>query len=505
MGACYKSLGCSITSEVIGVILVIGMSVFIGLHEADSIINSQLDSKLTLSQDSFLYPQWVNPTPPIYMQFWMFNVTNPDEVVMGKKATVKQIGPFKYRLHQPKTNIAFFPNNTVTYKYNHTLVFLRNESAYDTDLKITQLNIPMLTVQKLLKKYGVPKFLADLVVDVLHDSDVFVTHTVEEFLFGYRDPIFDEIHKILDKLGINFPAKFGLFSTYNNSADGVYLTNTGKGDIAKAFQIQKWNGNNVVSWWSTPEANMINGTDGNIMPPKVNNSAKLYAFVTDVCRSLYFTYSHDTTVRDIKTVRFLMPARVFANATENTDNAGFCVPKGNCLDSGVLDISACKQDAPVVLSSPHFYLCAKQYVDGVNGMHPNKKEHETYMDLEPLSGSVFSGAKRLQINVHLQNLGLISTLKNIKDVIFPVLWLNESVFLDEKTANMFKSDVIVLINLVHILPYVILGLGILLVILGLVFFALWYKSKKLSYKTLVDNAVDTNGDVDQPRDNDISS
>ena len=476
--ACCKSLGCSIASLVIGVILVIGSSIFIGLNLSETLIDSQLQEKLLISPDSFIFSEWKTPPPPIFMQYWMFNVTNSDNVTQGHKPTVEQVGPFTYRLYQPKTDIAFYPNNTVSYKFNHTLVFQPDMSyANPADVNITQLNVPLLTVQSLTKKYKIPTYLVKLLILALGDTAVFVNHTVEEWLFGYPDPVFKAVSVIMDILHKHFAPDFGLFVGYNNSNDGVYLVNTGKDDITKSNQICKWNGNDSLPWWTSAEANMVNGTDGTFMSPKVDTSKKLYAFVTDICRSVYFQFEKDSSVKGINTVRFTMPAVVFENATENPDNAGFCVPPKNCLDSGVLDISTCKQGAPVVLSSPHFYLASSRYIHGVNGMHPNKKEHETFVDIEPLSGSVLNAAKRLQINTHLQNLGIFSNLKHVNDVILPMLWLNESFTLDTATANMFKSQVFSLIKLVHVLPFVILGLGLALMLIGCVLLALWYKRR----------------------------
>ena len=58
---------------------------------------------------------------------------------------------------------------------------------------------------------------------------------------------------------------------------------------------------------------------------------------------MYATYVEDVTVKELPGYRFSPPSSVFANLTVNPDNAGFCVPKGNCLGSGVLNVSACKQ------------------------------------------------------------------------------------------------------------------------------------------------------------------
>jgi hypothetical protein len=40
--------------------------------------------------------------------------------------------------------------------------------------------------------------------------------------------------------------------------------------------------------------------------------------------------------------------------------------------------------APIVVSFPHFYQADDKYINAVDGLHPNKEEHETYLDLNPV-------------------------------------------------------------------------------------------------------------------------
>lgn len=42
--------------------------------------------------------------------------------------------------------------------------------------------------------------------------------------------------------------------------------------------------------------------------------------------------------------------------------------------------------APIVVSFPHFYQADEKYVKAIEGMNPNEEEHETYLDINPVSG-----------------------------------------------------------------------------------------------------------------------
>ena len=49
-----------------------------------------------------------------------------------------------------------------------------------------------------------------------------------------------------------------------------------------------------------------------------------------------------------------------------------------------LPVSVDSFHIPAVLSLPHFYLAADKYREAVMGMHPNKEEHQTIIDAEPV-------------------------------------------------------------------------------------------------------------------------
>ena len=46
---------------------------------------------------------------------------------------------------------------------------------------------------------------------------------------------------------------------------------------------------------------------------------------------------------------------------------------------------SCFSDPPIVISAPHFYQGNESLLQTVNGLHPEKSAHETYLDVEPVS------------------------------------------------------------------------------------------------------------------------
>ncbi|XP_043916306.1 lysosome membrane protein 2 [Protopterus annectens] len=251
----------------------------------------------------------------------------------------------------------------------------------------------------------------------------------------------------------------------NGTDDGRYVILTGEQDYHDFARVIEWQDDAILHWWTSDICNMINGTDGSSFHPLITKKEKVYIFSSDLCRSLYAIFERTVYVKGVTAFRFVLPPNLFANASVNPDNAGFCVPSGNCLGSGVLNVSICKQDAPIMMSSPHFYQGDQKYIDNIIGMHPTKEEHETYLDINPLTGILIRAAKRLQVNVHVQKIAAFSETGNARMLIFPVMYINESVLIDDESAKKLKS-VLLLTSLLTAVPFVIMAFGVLL---GIIF------------------------------------
>ena len=72
----------------------------------------------------------------------------------------------------------------------------------------------------------------------------------------------------------------------NETVDGPYLIATGEEDLSDFGRVLRWLGQDKVIGepWGSPPCNAINGTDGTLFPPFMDEDEPLYVFVTDLFR-----------------------------------------------------------------------------------------------------------------------------------------------------------------------------------------------------------------------------
>ncbi|XP_070845166.1 lysosome membrane protein 2c [Chaetodon trifascialis] len=461
---------CCIYSTGLFSILILILGIALVLSDVfPHFVQSLVTKKVVLRNGTEAFEVWENPPAPIYMQFYFFNLTNPIEVLKGDRPAVVEIGPYTYREYRPMEQVNFQDNGTKVSAVNtKTYIFQPNMSRGPESDLIRTVNIPAMTVMEKFKDHSI---LANLISSYMKATDegLFTTHTVGELLWGYEDGLL----KALKTMQPDLDDVFGLFYKSNASNDGEYVFYTGQQNYKDFARVDTWNGESSLNWWTSDECNMINGTNGASFHPVITKSETLYMFSSDLCRSLYALYEEDVTVKGIPGYRFSPPSEVFANLSVNPANAGFCVPAGNCLGSGVLNVSPCKQGAPIIMSSPHFYQADQKFVQDVFGMKPKKERHQTTIDINPLTGIVLQAAKRLQVNVYVEKIPTFSQTGDVRTVVFPVVYLNESVVIDDPSVLKLHAIVVEQSVVVNI-PFMLIGLGI---ILGGIFMFLMCRQK----------------------------
>ncbi|XP_062863349.1 platelet glycoprotein 4 [Trichomycterus rosablanca] len=439
-------LNCGlITGSVIGALVCLVGIVLIPV--GDMVIEKTVKKEAVLEEGTTAYANWISAGAPVYRQFWLFDVQNPDDVLkLGSAPKLVQKGPYTYKTrYLAKENITFHENNTVEFLLPSGAIFEPSLSVGGEEDTLTSLNLAVAGV------YGlIPHELANGMIQ-LSGSSLFQRRSVKELLWGYRDPMLKSM--------------IGVFYPYNGTYDGPYNVYTGKDDISKVSLVDSWNYMPTLPYWNNTYCNMINGTDASSFPPFLDKKKPLFFFTSDICRSVSAEYEDTVDLKGISVYRYMLPSQTFAAPTENPDNQCYCTNHQitkNCTVAGVLDVQSCR-GFPVLISLPHFLHGSADLLQGVNGLNPDPEEHSTYLDVEPITGFTLRFAKRLQMNMVYGPSEKIKILENVTDLtIFPILWLNETAALDDETAAMFKAELLSRIDTLEALQISFITLGALL-------------------------------------------
>ncbi|KAK3868704.1 hypothetical protein Pcinc_025925 [Petrolisthes cinctipes] len=428
---------------------------------------------LVLKEDSSTLDAFLIPPVPIYMQFYLFNVTNPEEIrFKGAKPIIREVGPYTYDEHREKYDLQWdHTEGTVTYYQNKSFVFNQEMSpGHSEDDPVTTINAVMVSIASKVEPLG-PVVEALVEFAFLRFSEtIFITKTVKELLWGYDEPLMTELSKYVGD-PTNNKGKFGFFYPVNNTNDGNYTVKTGEKGLGDYLHITQWKGLDILDYWSTDYCNMINGSDGSQYPPRISHDSVLEIYTSEMCRSLYLTYEKDVWWDGVHTYRFIPPKAMLEDPMINPDNMCYCYPgPDDCLGAGMLNMAPCAHGAPVIMSTPHFYQGDEVELAKLDGLDPQKSQHETILDVEPKTGVTMHAEKKIQINVPLRPYGNLPSFKNVPEVIFPVLWVNESAAIDSALAKDVNKATFLPFLIVDIVFGALLVLGIvLLVIAGIKF------------------------------------
>uniref|UniRef100_A0A8C7PVQ9 Platelet glycoprotein 4 n=1 Tax=Oncorhynchus mykiss TaxID=8022 RepID=A0A8C7PVQ9_ONCMY len=386
MGCCNKlcglkaGIGAGIAVAILGIILI---------PVGNNIIRETVTKESVIEPGTTAWDNWVSADTPVYRQFWLFDVQNPQDVVEnGSKPTLVEKGPYTYKTrYLPKENITANPeNHTISFLLPAGAIFEPSLSVGSEEDSVTSLNLAVAGGYKLL-----PPWVLEAAIK-LNNVSLFQRRTVREILWGYKDPI--------------LKGTLGLFFPYNGTYDGPYNVFTGKDDISKVSIID----------------------NGSSFSPFLDKKKPLYFFSPDISRSVSAEYERSLNLKGIEVYRFKLPPLTLASPAVNPDNQCFCtdsVVSKNCTSAGVLDISS-SRGQPVYISLPHFLHGSPYLIEDVEGLGPSEEHHVTFLDVEPTTGFSLRFAKRLQVNMMYGPSKIITVLKKVKDyTVLPIVWLNE--------------------------------------------------------------------------------
>eukprot|EP00891_Asterochloris_glomerata_P007205 jgi/Astpho2/7205/fgenesh1_pg.00113_%23_40_t len=359
--------------------------------------------------------------PPLYVHFYVFNITNVEEVQAGAKPALQQLGPYTYTKHSRKLDARFDVAGRVHFKpytfYTGPVHELTIGSLADV---VYTANIPLLGILANADPRGDHHFLQTAIkaaTEVLDRNDttgLFMRRTVEELLWGYEDPLLAKLSWVKP----NLPTSFRLIQNATSAAEALEGTstviNTGSANISAVMDTEVWHNLTVITSWRPPFVEAVRGTDATQFRPGLGAGDRVQVWAEDLYRSVTFVVNETTTDLNGVKLQRLMPDPANGNPDANyfqriqglmnitSPTAGG--KEASLLHAQGVPASNCpggrggQQGPHLFLSQAHFCGADSQLAENVSGLSCNISKHVTYLDVEPLSGITFRAAKRLMLS-----------------------------------------------------------------------------------------------------------
>lgn len=97
-------------------LLLISLGTFLLLY-FETLYDTSVRNALVFNPTSKTYKAWHKSDPPLIMDVYMFNWTNPEDIKKeGVKPHFEEVGPWRFQEVKEKINISLNDNGTVTYR-----------------------------------------------------------------------------------------------------------------------------------------------------------------------------------------------------------------------------------------------------------------------------------------------------------------------------------------------------------------------------------------------------
>uniref|UniRef100_A0A8C5W125 Platelet glycoprotein 4 n=1 Tax=Microcebus murinus TaxID=30608 RepID=A0A8C5W125_MICMU len=393
---CDRNCGL-ITGAVIGAVLAVFGGILMPV--GDMLIEKTIKKEVVLEEGTIAFKNWVKTGTDVYRQFWIYDVQNPQEVMVNSSnIKVKQRGPYTYRVrYLAKDNITQDPED-------HTVSFVQpNGAIFEPSLSVGTEN-DTFTVLNLAVAYN---NTADGVYKVFNGKDNISNVAIIDTYKGKKNLSF-------------WPSYCDMINGTDAASFPPFVEKT-----------------RVLQFFSSDICRSIYA----IFESDINlKGIPVYRFV-------------------LPSKAFASPVQNPDNHCFCTEK----VISKNCTSYGVLDISKCKEGRPVYISLPHFLHASPDASEPIEGLNPNEEEHRTYLDVEPITGFTLRFAKRLQVNMLVKPARKIEALKSLKrNYLVPILWLNETGTIGDEKAEMFRKQVTGKINLLGLVEMILLSVGVVM-------------------------------------------
>ncbi len=265
-----------------------------------------------------------------------------------------------------------------------------------------------------------------------YNSGVITNRTVEEWLFTAEDAA------IKDAMSQNGKdeslARVNLFDSCQNEteaeeADIKSITiMTGENNKYLARQVVKYDGKSTINIWESTEK--IRGSLGMYNIPGMTDLIPPKIFISDLMRVIDMVYIGPTSIFGVNLNRFTFAPKTFSpneNYYMNTQ--------------GLINVQAVEkfQGVPVLVSKPHFLDSDPSVINAIEGIEPNRISHDTFIDVEPISGVTMNARERIQVNFNVSSDEYFTS--DINTTVMPIAWYEQSGIVPKHLADRFTQEV----------------------------------------------------------------
>ena len=234
------------------------------------------------------------------------------------------------------------------------------------------------------------------------NAELYVCQPATALVFNYTDQLINSLHSsnVLMSLNLSYP-RTDVSIQLNNSANNSLPStiHTGAKDINSIGQYVQWQGlEKLMLWPNGMGANDINGTEGLFFHPLLQEGEEIEIFVDDIYRSFRLFHVDTVNRMGIKAFRYMLVNSTFESAFKNPEN----VKWGSWNPEGLFYLGPTQTPAvPVFGSKPHFLDGDPLLLEKVNGLNPDRKHHESFLDVEPTTGANIQVQIKIQVNAQV--------------------------------------------------------------------------------------------------------
>ncbi|VDL56976.1 unnamed protein product [Hymenolepis diminuta] len=338
-----------------------------------------------MQNGSAAFKSWKTKSSPSKFAVYLYNLTNPDQVLAGERPNLTVIGPYVYWKEVRKLNISWTSVDgtpAISYLKRSIYIFDPILSSGNPKLdKIISANLPILNV------------------------------------FPRNLP--------------NRPRRTSikLFSLQsNNTMKGPYVIDSGINNSTNTGSFITIKGSRSLNIWSTEKANAIHGTDGFRLARNIQLSDSREIFVTLLCQPITL---NATKISRPKAFTELEVVEMELDTDSRTLKETYCPLKVSgppCPPKGYYDISQCSVPGdvspPVFASLPRFMDKPIDNAFIVREVDQTRDKFRLLAEPVVKTGIVVEAHVRLLVNVHIQRSPHMTDLfMNISDPMYlPMAW-----------------------------------------------------------------------------------